>query len=197
MSEVTPEVEAHEIEPQPEAGFSLNWQMVDGYNATVQVTMRTGNLSDWPSVLTQRKDFMENATKNGWGIPGKPTAQAPAAAVAQASTPATPAAKPAEAAPVARANGKEIVTLMAARMEVEPKPEGKVQLRFYEAGHKFPDLYANGTVENMLKLLAPTGQWTEEHLATAASYDFVHPVRYTLGKPNSKGNPYKDIVNLG
>lgn len=180
---------------QPEAGFSLNWQMVDGYNSTVQVTMRTAHVADWPDVMKRRKEFMEQATKNGWNVPGRlPSAAAPVAAVAQPAAPnghAPTAAKPAPAA-------GEVLTLVAASMEVTPKPDGKVELKFFEAGHKYPDIYANGTVENMLKLLAPTGDWTADLLSTATSYDgLAYTVRYTLSKKlNSKGNPYKDIVNI-
>lgn len=180
---------------QPEAGFSLNWQMVDGYNATVQVTMRTARIEDWPDVLQRRAAFMKLATDKGWGIPGRPAGVSPAPLTTTSSTVAT---KPASTNPQPPANGKAVETLLATKMEVTPKPDGKVELKFYGAGHKFPDIYANGSVENMVKLLAGNGDWTAEHLAAANTYDSEFTIRYTLSaKLNSKGNPYKDVLSIG
>jgi hypothetical protein len=199
MTEATHEKDMIEMPfevAEPEAGFSLNWQMVDGFNATVQVTMRTAHVYNWPDVMKHRADFMEKAVAKGWNVPGRLPSATPPAAVATTATPTAP--RPSAAlAPVQPSGGKEILTLVATKMEVMPKPDGKVELKFFEQGHKFPDIYATGAVENMVKLLTPTGQWTAEMLSQATTYEgLAYTVRYTLGKLNSKGNPYKDIVNL-
>lgn len=54
----------------PDSQVSLNWQMQDGYGATVQVTMRCAVLEDWPSVMKTRAAFLDAAQKGGWTFPG-------------------------------------------------------------------------------------------------------------------------------
>src|SRR3990167_6871415 len=169
---------------QPEAGFSLNWQMFDKLGGPVQVTMRAALVVDWPAVMVERARFVQAALEKGWTQPTRP----PAAEAHRAAAPGR------AAPPVAAAAW--LLELVATKLEVTPKPEGRVELKFYSTGHKFPDLYANGSAENMAKMLASTGGWTvDEHLRKAASFDVNMRVKYTLSKKlNSKGNPFKDIV---
>src|SRR3990167_8838033 len=160
---------------QPEAGFSLNWQMFDKLGGPVQVTMRAALVVDWPAVMVERARFVQAALEKGWTQPTRP----PAAEAPKAAAPGQAAPPPPPTGATQAASG--LLELMATKMEVTPKPEGRVELKFYSAAHKFPDLYANGSTENMAKLLAPTGAWTvDEHLSKAASFDVNMRVKYTL-----------------
>jgi hypothetical protein len=182
------ETELHEIVSQPEAGFSLNWQMVDTLGATVQVTMRTARVAEWPDVMKHRAAFLQKATEKGWAVPSKlpnlpspapqPTASAPAPALAQASS-----------------NGNGALVLDSARMEVVPGADGKSEVKFYADGHQYPDLYTKRTPAQLAVLLQPTGQWTPDHFTKAGTHAVPMRIEYKLSdKKNSKGNPYKDIV---
>lgn len=86
-----------------EAGFSLNWSMLDLSGNPVQVTMRGASAADWKTVFFQRRDFLAEALHGGWDYPAKPQKPAPQQAQTSKPAPAKPAAKP--AAPVANGNG--------------------------------------------------------------------------------------------
>jgi hypothetical protein len=54
----------------PECGFSLNWQMKDATNASVQITMRSASIDGWPEVMRQRHAFVTMAMEHGWTTGG-------------------------------------------------------------------------------------------------------------------------------
>jgi len=107
-------------------------------------------------------------------------------------------AQPAKSETVkAETTGTELQTLEVVKMETTPKPENKVELKLYAANHQYPDLYHNGTVEQVLAALSGTGlEWKREQLTVAASYDvkFLADWRNSE-KLNKNGKPYKNIVN--
>jgi hypothetical protein len=86
------------------------------------------------------------------------------------------------------------------RMEVIPKPDGRVDLKFYDPnpGMKYAVLSVNNwTVESALKLLEPTGAWEADHLAKANQFTVNYKAFYVLSeKTNTKGLPYKNVVRL-
>ncbi len=93
--------------------------------------------------------------------------------------------------------GTELQTLEVVKMETTPKPDNKVELKLYAANHQYPDLYHNGTVDQVLAALSATGlEWKREQLTVAASYDvkFLADWRNSE-KLNKNGKPYKNIVN--
>lgn len=176
---------APQVEPAPESQFSMNWTMIDGFGANVQITMRATRLNDWAEVMKTRKAFAEKAQENGWTFPGVVKA-------AVGPTAAPPA--PASTAPVA-VGGASVKTIHATRMDVKPRTDGKLDIEFYEPGHNYPDIKkAAVDVPGALKLLAPTGEWLPTHFDGAKSYPVKIDVDWRDGKPNSKGQPYKDIV---
>lgn len=86
-------------------------------------------------------------------------------------------------------------TLLVAKVEVTPKPDNKVELKLYGENDKFPRLYHNGTVEQVLTALSVTGlDWKKEYLTVA---DVRHAKFYAdwrnSEKLNSNGKPYKNI----
>lgn len=117
--------------------------------------------------------------------PGAPAA--PGAPKAPSATPGTGSAQQ---------NGGVI---NAVKMEVVRTPEGKVTLKWYRAGDRFPEIYTTRSPEKALELLQSTGEdWRTEHISASYMYnDIGHVIRYRLSeKTNSKGNPYKDIVEI-
>jgi len=87
----------------------------------------------------------------------------------------------------------------AVKMEVVRGPDGKVTLKWYRAGDRYPEIYTTRTPEKALELLRSTGEdWREEHLAGSYMYnDIRHVIHFRFSeKTNSKGNPYKDIVEI-
>jgi hypothetical protein len=181
---------------QPEAGFSLNWQMVDGFNATVQVTMRTAQVGDWPDVMKRRAEFMKRATENGWGVPGQRVNTVQTQTAPNANGTGAPKIGTPPAVAATNGGGKEILAIAVTKMVVSHRPDGKVELGFFAPGHQYADLKYIGTLENAYRLIAPAGNWTPDQLQEPGEFPVAMTVRYTLGKPNSKGNPFKDILNV-
>ena len=87
-------------------------------------------------------------------------------------------------------------TLLVAKVEVTPKPDNKVELKLYGENDKYPRLYHNGTVDQVLVALSTTGlDWKKEQLTVANSINarFLADWRNSE-KLNSNGKPYKNIV---
>lgn len=87
-------------------------------------------------------------------------------------------------------------TFNICKVEVAPRADGKVDLKFYEANHKYPDIYTARSAEDACTLLAPCGGFVPEHFSAAATYNIACLIDWKPGKTNSRGNPYKDIVTL-
>ncbi len=116
--------------------------------------------------------------------------QTPVTAPVPVNVPASPATP-------ALSTNNSVKTIHAVRMDVQPKPDGKVTLEWYADGHKFADIYTTRTVENAVNLLSATGAWTPEHLGKAQSFTVTHIITWKDSeKLNSKGNPYKDLINI-
>lgn len=136
---------------------------------------------------------------------GQPAQAARPAAPPAPGRPATPPAPGQPPAPTAQAappagasNGTgEIFTLPIVKWEVAKiRQDGRVDINFFGPGHRHPDIYTTWSVEKAVQMFAETGAWTAEHFAGAQTYTFPLKVLYTLGKANSKGNQYKDILRL-
>ncbi len=176
----------------PESQFSLNWMMLDQFGGNVQCTMRAAFLSEWPTIMGTRKEFCLKAQEAGWTFPGgvKP---APSLTPPPATAPAPVAAPTTVPAATAPTNG-HVLVINSVRMDVVPKADGKAELQFFEAGHKYADLYITRKLPELLTLIAKTGDWTLAHLQAASSYQTAMLVEYTLSdKLNQKGKPYKDV----
>lgn len=89
-----------------------------------------------------------------------------------------------------------INTLQVSKVVVTPKPDNKVELQLFEAGHKYADLYHNGTVAQVLTALTGTGLvWTEEHMRSAQEFNVSFFADWRNSeKLNKNGKPYKNIV---
>ena len=148
--------------------------------------------------LYNLRPYMKNKTA--------PTAQ-PAAAqpspVAQPVQPVVgapaPSAQPVQApepeyVPVEGGAGGELV---ANKMTVTPRPDGKSKLEFFMAGHRWADVSAVMTPDQLAGMMQLTGAWTPDHFKATATYD----VNYRIGwrpsaKLNSNGQPYRNISTV-
>lgn len=127
-------------------------------------------------------------------IPAK--AESPAPSVKTPTT-KTPAAKlPASKQPTGESSAKVPQTLVVERVVVTPKPDHKVELQLFGKGDKWPRLFHNGDITNILKALEGTElPWEESELSMANEFRTTFLVDWIESdKPNSKGNPYKDIL---
>lgn len=87
--------------------------------------------------------------------------------------------------------------LRAVKMDIAPRADGKVDIKFFGEGHKFADLTKVAAVDQAILFLAPIGAYTAQHLAVSASYQVSVDVRWAESeRRNSKGNPYKDILDI-
>ena len=191
--------------PPAEAGVSFNWQMLDKDGCAFQVTMRSAYAADWKYLMTVRAEFMDKAQAHGWTFPKRadiaPLIPAPATpAQKQVETgqgAPEPAPVPVAAPKVDGTNNKQIQELVAVKVEVTPKPDGKAELKFYGPGDKYPRLYATRAAEAWTSLLG----WAASNFAAANAFvtgPDGKPIHMTIGytlsdKMTQKGTPYKDI----
>lgn len=87
-------------------------------------------------------------------------------------------------------------TIHATKLEIEIRQDGRANLQFFEAGHKWADLSTVRSIEDACGLLAPIGGFTAAHLTNGATYTINALIAWTPGKTNSKGKPYKDIAEI-
>jgi len=186
------ELDGHRL---PEAPASLNFYAVTQRGWNLQFTLRSWSeqkLLDRFAELVKRLEAMH--------VQPKPVGQQPAVEKASAPTPPQLATVPGLPGPQpapAPANGGAVQTLQAVKLEITPKADGKAELKFYGAGHQYPDITSTRSLDKLLELLAPTGGWTGEHLAQAGSYNVQIAVDWKASdKLNSKGKPYKDVLAL-
>ncbi len=120
----------------------------------------------------------------------------PAALTAPPAGSGAQATAAAPSTPTALASAGKLHAITITKLEVVPRADGRVDLKFYGAGHKYPDLLSTRTPENAVELLAATGQWTQQHFAGAGVYQVKMLIEWTESeKRNAQGNPYRDIVS--
>lgn len=121
----------------------------------------------------------------------QPPAQSQTLTVSVPPVVAPPASVP--AVPAVPAQG----ILRAVKMDIAPRADGKVDIKFFGEGHKYADLMRVATVEQAIQFLSPVGAYTAQHLSVTASYQVNLDVRWAESdRRNSKGNPYKDILDI-
>jgi len=186
-----PEVEKPETEIPfipSEAGFSLNWQMIDANGSPVQVTMRGATADEWKKVVRERSAFIQAATNTGgWKFANAPKQASNLDAVE--FPPSRPA--PAPSAPAqTNGNGSELSKRINV-IKVLPQPGDKVNIEFWATGRKYAELYAKGwALDRAKKLLAPV---TQHNPASPAELSITCDVVYSLGKEYKPGKHYEDV----
>ena len=196
------------VQSLPEAG-GIAWteiwgqKTVDGLTHDVKINL-TSRAATPAEALDQLFEALLMAKEKYHMNPFYPTKAAPGMAASTPAVAAAPAANsPANPAPVATTTapaGTAEVTngvFNIVKMTVTPRADGKVKLDFYEANHKYPDIYSVKTPEAQVTMLANTGEWTPAHFAQVATYEVSYKVQWRNSEnKTSKGNFYKDIVGI-
>lgn len=123
--------------------------------------------------------------------------QAPAAVTPPPPSGGTNPPPPAPGNPVEMQTGQPTAggTMDIQKVEVQPRPDGKVTVSLFQAGHKFADLKMVGTAEQMAARFG--GGWQKEHFAQVASYNVSLKVAWQNSTNlNSQGNPYKNVTGI-
>ena len=162
----------------PEAPISDTFKWIDADGFEHMFTMRGYAASAVLKALAETRDAIK--TQGGTFITAK---QQPAQS------------QPAPAGATPEKHDTSLNTLEVVKMEVTPKPDNKVELKLYGEGHKYPDLYHNGTVDQVLLALQNTGAaWTAENLRVASSFDVNFYADWRNSeKLNQNGKPYQNI----
>lgn len=168
------------------------WVITDVFSKTgVRITIKASGGS-----LNAAIDNLYEGMKHGIATHAWTTEQAGApkkvdAPISQTTSPA-PVTAPASKAVV----DTGINTLEVVKLEVTPKPDNKVELKLYGAGHKYPDLYHNGAVEQVLNALSLSGfDFTADHMRVAQTFDVNFFADWRNSEKLNKNNvPYKNVV---
>ena len=164
------------------------WVITDVFSKNgIRITVKASGDNVAAAVDDLYAGISHGMEKFGW------TTEQAGAPKAQASQPAQPTSAPSAPANV----DTSINTLEVVKVVVTPKPDDKVELQLFGSGHKYADLYHNGTVKQVLAVLGTTGlTWTEEHLRTAQEFNVTFYADWRNSeKLNKNGKPYKNIVN--
>ena len=164
IERLTHEVQALETiiqDRQPaEAGFSVNFTMLDKEGASASLTFRGAVASDWRGVFRERGAFCEMALKHGWrfNVPEKAPELTPVALARQeGGEPAAQAVKTAMATAAAAQptpDGAQFMNIIKVEIAQGKAPD-RATLKLYTQGHTKPDLqYQNQTWERAAAMLS-------------------------------------------
>lgn len=186
------ENETQQITPTfTEAPYSGNVRArILGYDW--QLTIRAADSAQFISKINGLMTWLNNNADHGVNVEHTPVE-------VRATAPVAPQA-PSSPAPVPNGNGNghsAMLSLRAAKMTVTPRADGKVDLKFFEAGHQYPDIYTAKTINEAITMLKTTGAWKPEHFAAAGEFQVNMVIDYKNSeKLNKNGKPYKDIVTV-
>lgn len=111
--------------------------------------------------------------------------------------PPTKAPAPSSPVPVTASTSAIVQTLAIVKFNVEPRQDGKVNLNFFGANHKYADIRSVKTPAEAAAMLQPTGAWTPEHFSKLSEYTIDMLIDWrNSDKMNSRGQPYKNIVAI-
>lgn len=192
----------HLLTDLPEAPASVNFRafhLATGFQC--QFTLR-----DWDDdqLMARLRKRVLSMIAAGWsGDAPRPapavtqpasTGTAPRPAPTTVTPPAVPSTPPQPAAPASPAVPQ---AFQAVRLEVAPRPDGRVNVLFFGAGRKYADISTVRTPEYLTEMLSLTGDWTPAHFAAPATYDMDVVVEWVASeKLNAQQKPYKNIVRV-
>ena len=167
-----------------EAPYSGNVRArIAGYDW--QLTIRASDSKEFISKINGMMTWLNNNAERAVNV------EAPHATI---TTP-EPVAPQAPAAPSSTSGS--ILTIRAVKLTVTPRADGKADVKFFEQGHQYPDIYATKTPAELVTMLKTTGAWTTQHFSAAGEYAVNYVIDYKNSeKLNKNGKPYKDIVTV-
>lgn len=128
----------------------------------------------------------------------KPDISEPAPEHAQTSAQPTTARNPPAGSQTSETFAPGSGIIRAVKLDIVSEADDKVNLKFYETGHQYPDISTKRVTERALELLQSSGDgWTIQDLYRTSTRNIRYEIRYRESeKLNSRGNPYKDIVDI-
>lgn len=180
----TPQIETKPTAPQfTEAPYSGNVRArILGYDW--QLTIRAADSKQFLDKINGLMVWLNNNADRAVNVE-------PAPIDIRATAPAAPAPAPVAPSPAS------VMSLRIVKMTVTPRTDGKVDLKFFEAGHQYPDIYTAKTPIEAVTMLKTTGAWTPGHFAAAGEFQVSMVVDYKNSeKLNKNGKPYKDIITV-
>lgn len=182
-----PTAKSHTFTEAP-ASWNIRYR-VNGFDE--QITLRGDTYAEIKPSIDKAREYVRGIVK------ADPLPKAAADAINTDREQAAPVATTAPQAPAAPQNGNGVMSLRIVKMQVENRADGKVNLKFFEADHKYPDLTAVKTAAEAVNMLKATGKWELFHFSQSAEFNVNFVIDYKNStKLNSKGNPYKDIVSV-
>lgn len=149
-----------------------DWQLTIRAADSTTFTAKVDGLMNWLDTKADKAINLELPPNVPAPVTGAPTTQAPAPQAANGGT------------------------FHIVKMQIEPRADGKVNVKFFEAGHQYPDITAVKTPAEGALMLQPIGGWTPAHMV-AGEYNITAAIEWVASdKMNSKGNPYKNIKSI-
>lgn len=184
-----------------EAGFSINFHIEDPVGCDHQVTMRSAFPDEWGEVFKQMKAFKTLAQEHGWALVAKPKATPAPPPVNKAAeimeeAGATVAAAEQRAADQdvpASSTGKPYQTVDVSEIHITPKPDGRIELAFWNPGRKWPEEHTTCKPERAAGLLKHV---TSADVSKAQKLACRARVYFTIGKEKQNGGNWHDIEHV-
>jgi hypothetical protein len=174
-------------EHAPEAvySFSTNGLTRDELGGNWTIRARPGE--NGQTFFHRVDNFLQYAIAHGWKLPPAPQ-QAPAPQ--QTMTPTIPGATPQAPAPTAERTEGACTAIL---MKVGKSFKGDKPQLIFEVKEQTDALKFTGkTVDDLIKFLAPVGQYTAAHLVNGAKFN----IDYILRWRKSDDNKYQNIVAI-
>lgn len=180
----------------PAVVFTQLYGLKEGQIVQFNLTVRAASPEDAMDGIIRGIQYAHdryklNTVRPDNSVPGPATLPSPANATAPA-----PAGAPAPVGTPAQANVSNGY-IHAVKLEIVPSADGKVALKWYTAGHQYPDITSTRPADKAVELLRATGDWTTDHVKAVGTYQVRHKIAWRESeKLNSKGKPYRDIVSI-
>jgi hypothetical protein len=197
----------------PEAGGIAFTEFVGKHGGVIHVTARASHPTRANQMLLESLDYLRSLQPEvEWRIPDD-KGYAPSAPVQQVQQPAEPVQsvqQPVDQVEPQYVDVQEAVNPPAqvvqqagqqmemdiVKVEISPKPDGRVDVGLFAVGHKWPDLKINNwPPQNVLELVDPALNWSLDTLATPKVLQGDIKARWEFSTKNFKqsGEPYKDV----
>lgn len=177
------EVVTHPAQTFSEAPYSGNVRTrIHGYDW--QLTIRAADSESFVKKVDGLMKWLDSRTDKALNVdPPAPTVTTPAPLIPGMTGATVPAAS-------------SVQTIHAIKLQIEPRPDGKVNLNFFESGHQYPDIKATKTTAEAVSMLQPLGAWTIAHMV-ASEYAINAVIDWKPSTTlNKNGKPYKNIVSI-
>lgn len=181
-----------------EAPYSGNVRArIGGYDW--QLTIRDDDRDHFVVRVLGLNKWLDAQHANGNGNGNGHTQSTVTQAQSASSVPVATVAPIQSTVPATSAQPAQVIDLHISKMEITPRSDGRVDVKFYAPDHKYPDIYTtNDKAVIAAQLAKATGaNWKPEHFRAAQAFNLNLVIGYTLSdKLNKNGKPYKNIQSI-